>query len=234
MTIKTKKIRTGLYEYTDKYGRVWYIEHVGPKLTGHTYNEWTVGTEDYPHADQYATKKEALTNLELAIGDEDECSCGGLVVCNMLTFRDFYCKSCGVSFERPEHAKNYKAPHNYQRGDSVMVDGNINKAGVIRKVSGQELVCDEWIVDEQAGYKFFPTGDSISLWAHEVYKASYSLGYPRQFYGDGSEALYYRLEKDTPDTTETFFEHSHIASPTPGWNKDRAVELTWREWVTRS
>jgi hypothetical protein len=63
MTIKTTKVRAGLYEHKDAQGRLWIIEHVS-KSDGFTYEEWHMGTEDDPHADQYETKRDAVAALE--------------------------------------------------------------------------------------------------------------------------------------------------------------------------
>ena len=59
----TVKIRARLYETTDDNGTLWIIEHVS-KADGFSYEEWHCGTEEYPHEDQYNTKRECLEAIE--------------------------------------------------------------------------------------------------------------------------------------------------------------------------
>ena len=56
---KCTKIFKGYYQLADQKGRIWFIEHVTTN-DGFTYDEWHVGTEDDPHADQYNTKRECV------------------------------------------------------------------------------------------------------------------------------------------------------------------------------
>jgi hypothetical protein len=60
--MKSQKIAAGLYEVTDSQGTKWIIEHV-TKNKGFASDEWHIGTEGDPHADQYNTKRECLEAL---------------------------------------------------------------------------------------------------------------------------------------------------------------------------
>lgn len=57
--MKTTKICKGYYEHIDENGTLWIIERV-TKTEGFHYDEWHVGTESDPHANQYDTKHECL------------------------------------------------------------------------------------------------------------------------------------------------------------------------------
>lgn len=57
------KISKGYYEATDKHGTTWVIQHATIRA-GYTHDEWHVGTESDPHADQHNTKRECLEAIE--------------------------------------------------------------------------------------------------------------------------------------------------------------------------
>jgi hypothetical protein len=60
--INTTKIFAGYYTYIDHLGRKWIINHCTTD-EGYSRTEWHVGTEDDPHADQTATKRDAILSI---------------------------------------------------------------------------------------------------------------------------------------------------------------------------
>jgi hypothetical protein len=60
-TVKTRRIRAGLYEYTDYKGRNWVFECCEWDFP----TVWHSGTENDPHADQYFTLWEAKREVAM-------------------------------------------------------------------------------------------------------------------------------------------------------------------------
>lgn len=59
----------------------------------------------------------------------------------------------------------------YPVGSTVYMTNDINKAGIIHSIVGNELLCDEWIIDETKGYEFFKTGEKVNYFPKDVWVA---------------------------------------------------------------
>lgn len=66
LTLKTKRIRAGVYEYVDYQGRKWIMQESPWQEFSECVREWWLGEEDDPGASQYPTLwqcKEALAKF---------------------------------------------------------------------------------------------------------------------------------------------------------------------------